>query len=242
MPSPLIPPIYQQFDNNGLPLAGGRLYTYVAGTTTPLATYTDSTLGVANANPVVLDAQGRANVWLGASLYKFVQKTSADVTLWTVDNVSQSGVSTNVTNLCCDADSTTISLASNTTTIVPANIAPIGDAYSEWTTATARFTPAAAGDYLLHFGCSISQNGANITQNSQFLAWVYKNGAQHKYAAFLSWLPATGAGTYVVPFNGPPVPVTLAAGDYADIRVVTPVFTTANILLYAASVSVRRIN
>lgn len=242
MASPLISPIYQAFDNNGLPLAGGKLYTYTAGTTTPLSTYTDSTLGVANANPVILDAYGRASVWLGASPYKFVQKTSADVTLWTVDNVSQAGVSTNASNLCTDADSTTIALTSNTTTIVPAAIDPTGDIYSEWTKATARFTAAAAGDYLIRFGTSISQNGANITQNSQFVAWVYKNGAQHKYAAFLSWLPATGTGTYVVPFNGVDVPVTLAAADYIDVRVVTPVFTTASVLLYAASVSVRRIN
>lgn len=77
----------QEFDNNGDPLAGGLLYTYEAGTTTPKATYTDSTEATANANPVVLDASGRANVWLDSGSYKFVLKTSADVLVKEVDNI-----------------------------------------------------------------------------------------------------------------------------------------------------------
>lgn len=76
------------FDSNGNPLAGGKLYTYQAGTTTPQATYTDSTGGTPNANPVILDADGEADVWLDTSLsYKFVLKDSTDATQWTVDNV-----------------------------------------------------------------------------------------------------------------------------------------------------------
>ena len=58
MPVPQI----QFLDNNGDPLSGGKLYTYVAGSTTNLATYSDSALSSANANPVVLDAGGRATV------------------------------------------------------------------------------------------------------------------------------------------------------------------------------------
>jgi hypothetical protein len=83
MPEPRL----QFFDNSGRPLAGGRLYTYAAGTTTPLATYTTSAGNVALPNPVVLDAAGRATVWLGAASYKIELRTSADVVLWTVDNV-----------------------------------------------------------------------------------------------------------------------------------------------------------
>ena len=65
------PPTFQPLDNSGRTIPGGCLFTYAAGTTTPLATYTDSTGGVANANPITLDAGGRANVWLGSSAYKF---------------------------------------------------------------------------------------------------------------------------------------------------------------------------
>lgn len=78
----------QYFDNNGAPLNGGLVYTYDAGTTTPKATYTDETEDTANANPVVLDANGRADIWLGAGNYKLELRTSADVLIKTVDNVA----------------------------------------------------------------------------------------------------------------------------------------------------------
>lgn len=88
MAGSLAPVLKQRFfDANGNPLSGGKVYTYQAGTTTPQATYTDSTLGTPNANPVVLDADGYAAIWLSQALsYKFVVKTSADVTLFTTDN------------------------------------------------------------------------------------------------------------------------------------------------------------
>ena len=76
------------------PLAGGFIYTYAAGTTTPLATYTDSTGSVANSNPIVLDAAGfccgGANgLWLTTgTAYKFVVKDANGTQQYVVDNVS----------------------------------------------------------------------------------------------------------------------------------------------------------
>lgn len=81
------PPKLQFVDANGNPLAGGKLYTYAAGTTTPLATYTDYGGGTPNANPVILDSRGEANVWLSTALYKFKLTTSTNVDVWTVDNI-----------------------------------------------------------------------------------------------------------------------------------------------------------
>jgi hypothetical protein len=81
-------PKLQFFSSSGELLVGGKLYTYQAGTTTPLATYTDSTGTTANTNPIILDVRGEANVWLGTSSYKFVLKDSNDVSIWTVDNIS----------------------------------------------------------------------------------------------------------------------------------------------------------
>jgi hypothetical protein len=85
----LAPVIKQRFlDANGDPLSGGKLYTYAAGTTTPQATYTDSTGVTPNANPVVLDSNGYAAVWLNQALsYKFVLKDSLDNSIFTTDNV-----------------------------------------------------------------------------------------------------------------------------------------------------------
>jgi hypothetical protein len=83
-------PKLQFFDNNGNPLVGGKLYTYAAGTTTPLATYTDASAGTPNTNPIILDSRGEANVWLLATTYKFLLTDSTDATIWTVDNISNS--------------------------------------------------------------------------------------------------------------------------------------------------------
>lgn len=66
----------QQFFNNaGVVLSGGLIYTYLAGTTTPVPTYTDSTAATPNANPIVIGSNGRlANeVWLANGVaVKFV--------------------------------------------------------------------------------------------------------------------------------------------------------------------------
>jgi hypothetical protein len=81
----------QFFDNNGVPLAGGLIYTYAAGTTTPEATYTSSTGITAHANPIVLDSAGRVatgEIWLTSGVdYKFLVKTSANVQLGSYDNL-----------------------------------------------------------------------------------------------------------------------------------------------------------
>lgn len=91
MSQPLSPVFRQRFfDSNGDPLAGGKVYTYVAGTTTPKATYTDSTGSSANTNPIILDANGECDIWMGSGYYKIVLKNSADVTQWTVDLVTSS--------------------------------------------------------------------------------------------------------------------------------------------------------
>jgi hypothetical protein len=82
----------QFFDNNGVILSGGLVYTYAAGTTTPQATYTTNAGSTAHTNPIVLDSAGRVpsggEIWLTDSIsYKFVLKTSVGVTIATYDNV-----------------------------------------------------------------------------------------------------------------------------------------------------------
>ena len=87
----LLPPFpkFYATDINGLPLAGGLLFTYAAGTTTPLTTYTDNTGSVPNSNPVVLNSSGEANVWLTTgTAYKFVLEDQFGVVQWTVDQIT----------------------------------------------------------------------------------------------------------------------------------------------------------
>ena len=87
-------PFLAFFDANGDPLAGGKLYTYYAGTTTPLSTYTNYAGTTPNANPVIMDSAGRASVWLGVGSYKFILKDSTDVLIYTTDNIVNSSYGT----------------------------------------------------------------------------------------------------------------------------------------------------
>lgn len=79
-----------QVSANGAPLSGGTINTYLAGTATPVATYTDNTGGTPQANPIVLNTQGLPSspVWmLGGQAVKFVVKDSLGNTIRTLDNL-----------------------------------------------------------------------------------------------------------------------------------------------------------
>lgn len=83
----LLPEGKQSFQNSaGVPLIGGKLYTYDTGTSTPRPTYQDAAGTTPNTNPIILDARGEATVFWSGS-YKVVLKDTADVTIWTVDGV-----------------------------------------------------------------------------------------------------------------------------------------------------------
>jgi hypothetical protein len=81
----------QFFDNSGNVLTGGKLYTYLAGTTTPAVTYTTATGNTAQSNPIILNAAGRISdsgeIWLSNVSYKFVLKDTNDVLIGTYDNL-----------------------------------------------------------------------------------------------------------------------------------------------------------
>jgi hypothetical protein len=85
----------QFFTNTGAVLTGGKLYTYAAGTTTPLTSYTTSAGNVARTNPIILDAAGRVaeggEIWITSASYKFVLRDSTDVLIATYDNISGIG-------------------------------------------------------------------------------------------------------------------------------------------------------
>lgn len=90
----------QFFTNAGVPLSGGKIYTYAAGTSTPQATYTTGVGNIQHSNPIVLDAAGRVptgEIWLTDGLsYKFVLKDANDVLIATYDNIV--GINSNFVN------------------------------------------------------------------------------------------------------------------------------------------------
>lgn len=85
-------PIFQGVGFGGLPIPGGQLFTYIAGTSTPQATFTDSTQTQQNTNPVILNANGQAKVWLNPlQAYKFVLTDALGNTIYTVDQINAEG-------------------------------------------------------------------------------------------------------------------------------------------------------
>jgi len=134
-------PKLQFFDLNGDPLSGGLLYTYAAGTTTPLATYTDSTGVSANTNPIVLDSRGEANVWLGADSYKLALYTSAGVLIWTVDNIRIVGVAVTALDFVGDGTQVAFFAADNVAAIYINGVYQNRNTYSV-TSGTVTFTQA----------------------------------------------------------------------------------------------------
>jgi len=81
---------FQFFTSTGLPLAGGQIYTYQAGSSTPLATYSDNGGVYANTNPIVLGSDGRpqTEIWLTYGFnYKFVLQDALGNTIQTYDNL-----------------------------------------------------------------------------------------------------------------------------------------------------------
>jgi hypothetical protein len=93
----------------GLPLSGGLIYTFQAGSSTPLTTYTSNNGTIANTNPIVLHPDGRtpSEIWLQAGYsYKFQIENSLGVIVQTLDNIygipqsTNSGGSTSIPSGC----------------------------------------------------------------------------------------------------------------------------------------------
>lgn len=169
--SPL--PVQKFFDNNGNPLVGGLLFTYQAGTTTPIATYQDSGGGSPNTNPVVLNFRGEANVWLDISAtYKFVLSPSTDTDpptnpIWTVDNIVVPISLTDITQQFIGQ-----LLWPRTDAEINANITPVNYAYET--------SPALS---VLRY------------------AGIVADGATDCTTALLAAMNAIGSGLFVIPYN-----------------------------------------
>jgi len=81
----------QTMFNGNLPLAGGQIYCYQAGSSTPLATFTSSNGTVANPNPIILGSTGKlpSELWLiNGYSYKFILQDANNVVINTYDNIA----------------------------------------------------------------------------------------------------------------------------------------------------------
>jgi parallel beta-helix repeat protein len=156
-PSPIGGFAAQFFDNNGVILSGGKIFTYAAGTTTPQATYT-SALGVTpHSNPIILDSAGRVpggEIWLTDGLiYKFVIETATGILLGTYDNIT--GVNSNFVNYTVQEEVITATAGQTVFNLSTINYTPgtnslsvfidgvnqyVGDSYLETDSDTVTFT------------------------------------------------------------------------------------------------------
>ncbi|HET8695750.1 MAG TPA: hypothetical protein VFM33_13845 [Aquabacterium sp.] len=107
MTTQLAPLAVQRFyDNSGALAVGGKVYTYAAGTSTPVATYADSTGGTPNPNPLTLNSRGEGVFWLTpGQAYKFTVYDSLNNLLWSADNVT--GADAAALTLAANLSSTT---------------------------------------------------------------------------------------------------------------------------------------
>jgi len=154
-------------DNSGEPLSGGLVYTYKAGTLTNKSVYTDSTGVAPETNPVVLDSNGRKQVYASGS-YKFVIKTAAGVTLYTLDNLYfETNLATTVAEISAlDSAgleiviSSAITLTGNLTLTAPVKFLPGGSIITAGYTLTLngpltagahRIFTSAAGEVVLSY-------------------------------------------------------------------------------------------
>ncbi len=80
-------PKFKAWDHNADPLVGGKVYSYTVGTSTKKNTYSDAACTVPNANPVILDSLGEANIYINGSV-KLVIKDADDVLQFTVNEAS----------------------------------------------------------------------------------------------------------------------------------------------------------
>jgi hypothetical protein len=81
-------------DPAGHPLAGGKVYTYAAGTLAPKSTFAEASLATPNTNPIILDPIGRCLAF-GDGRFKFIIQTASGSTLYTWDGLSYKSVIAN---------------------------------------------------------------------------------------------------------------------------------------------------
>lgn len=119
----------QIVDENGDPASGWKIQTFVAGSSTPLATYTDATGSTPHDDPIIVNALGyptQGPIWLIEGLmYKFQVLDENDVVKYTVDNIA--GINDSATTT-----SQWVATGATPTYISPTTFSLLGDQTSEF--------------------------------------------------------------------------------------------------------------
>lgn len=198
MAAPIGNPKFHADDNDGNPLVGGKLHTYAPGTTTNKATYTDASLSVANANPIILDSRGEASVWPDGAT-KYVLKDADDNTIWTMDSVGEPEKSShsfrahkNGTDQSGIASATQTKLTFTTESF---------DKSGWYDAANSKYTPQIEGVYRIRVSALCS---AGMVDQSFLQASIYKNGSLYEsgFAPVSGTVSHTATVDCLVEMNG----------------------------------------
>lgn len=194
----LAPLAKMQFNQLGIPVAGGKLFTYAPGTTTKQNTYTDSTGATPNANPIILDANGQCDLWLlDGYAYKLVLSPSTDTDpptnpYWTEDNVSNNIIPFSPTFGVMTATTATIGTLTVTGTInkvtltQPATAATITIANNKTFTCSNTLTFTGTDGITVAFGGGLSITAAKVLTASNTMTLTADDGVTAAFGGGLS--------------------------------------------------------
>jgi hypothetical protein len=227
---PLIIPVFHWVNNDNTSSAGYKLFSYFAGTSNPKATFADSSLLTPNANPVVLDAAGNANVFLDNGLYKFVLTTQTGVVLWTADNISQdafNGLITNGTALTVAlgkngniVTGTTYTLGATTSVWNTATVG--GDIFGEYNSSTGTFTAAQPGMYYVSALATYLNNGFSPAVTGSLQIYINGNPVFPTSQSMFMWTGTNfRSSAQVSALMG------LLAQDQVSVKTLTPIAITS---------------
>jgi hypothetical protein len=192
----------QFFNNNGVILTGGKIFTYAAGTTTPQTTFTSASGSVPHSNPIILDASGRVpggEIWLtDGFVYKFLLKDANDVLIGTYDNIT--GINSNFINYTGEQEIQTATAGQTVFTLTTMDYQPGTNSLTVFVDGVNQYGPGAQYAYVetsgtvitfvtgLHVGASVKFTTTSINSAS------YGDAFQISYTPPFAGSVATNVG------------------------------------------------
>jgi hypothetical protein len=182
----------QFFDNDGNVLSGGKIYTYLAGSSTNVATYTTSSGSIAHSNPIILDSAGRVpsgEIWLTDGIsYKFVLNNSSNTLIGTYDNIV--GINSNFVNFTNEQEIQTATASQTVFTLTTMQYQPGTGSLSVFVDGVNQYGPGAQYSYTETSSTVVTfNNGLHVGASVKFTTSAI-NASSYGDASQISYIPA----------------------------------------------------